>query len=65
MYDFRKITAIIQLDKLESVEKSLQAISVPGISVAKVKGYGEYTNFLALIGRVNTLELRYIPIMTK
>lgn len=47
MYKFRKITAIILLDRLEAVEKSLQAIAVPGISVSKVKGYGEYANFFS------------------
>ena len=47
MYDYRKITAIIQVDRLETVEKSLQAIAVPGISVTKVKGYGEYANFFS------------------
>lgn len=47
MYDYRKITAIIQVERLEAVEKSLQAIAVPGISVTKVKGYGEYANFFS------------------
>jgi len=43
--DYRKVTAIIQLSKLEMVEKRLQQISVPGMSVTKVKGYGEVPNF--------------------
>ena len=42
---FRKVTAIIRPDSLEKVEKALQALSVPGVSVTKVKGYGEYANF--------------------
>jgi nitrogen regulatory protein P-II 1 len=42
---FRKVTAIVQPGVLEKVEKSLQDIGVRGISVTKVKGYGEYANF--------------------
>tara|TARA_R110002111_G_scaffold151735_4_gene218467 strand:- start:1289 stop:1621 length:333 start_codon:yes stop_codon:yes gene_type:complete len=43
--DFRKVTAIIQSGTLEKVEKALQGVNVPGISVTKVKGFGEYANF--------------------
>lgn len=42
---FNKITAIIQREKLEEVERSLEGIGVPGISVTHVKGYGDYANF--------------------
>lgn len=42
---YRKITAIIRSDVLEKVEKKLQEIGVQGISVTKVKGYGEYADF--------------------
>lgn len=47
MFEFRKITAIIQVSRLESVEQALKEIAVPGISVTKVKGYGEYANFFS------------------
>jgi nitrogen regulatory protein P-II 1 len=43
--DFCKVTAIIRPDSLEDVEKALQRLAVPGVSVTKVKGYGEYANF--------------------
>jgi nitrogen regulatory protein P-II 1 len=43
--DFRKVTAIIQFGVLEKVEKALQSANVPGVSVTKVKGFGEYANF--------------------
>ena len=42
---YRKVTAIIRCDVLEKVEHELQAMGVRGISVTKVKGYGEYTDF--------------------
>lgn len=42
---FRKVTAIIRPDRLEAVEDRLRDLAVPGISVTKVKGYGEYANF--------------------
>ena len=43
--EFCKITAIIRPDCLESVEVVLRAQGVPGVSVTKVKGYGEYSDF--------------------
>ena len=43
--DYRKITAIVRSDTLEHVEMRLKAIGIDGISVTKVKGFGEYSNF--------------------
>ncbi len=43
--NFRKVTAIIRPDLLEQVEDRLKVLNVPGVSVSKVKGYGEYANF--------------------
>lgn len=45
--NLRKVTAIIRSERLEEVEKRLQEAGVKGLSVTKVKGYGEYANFLA------------------
>jgi nitrogen regulatory protein P-II 1 len=45
MMDFRKVIAIIRPECLERVEQALQALHVPGVSVAWVKGYGEYKDF--------------------
>lgn len=42
---FCKVTAIIRPERLESVERALKAQCVPGVSVSKVKGYGEYADF--------------------
>ncbi len=42
---FRKVIAIIRPERLEAVEKALKQRGVPGISVTKVKGFGEYANF--------------------
>lgn len=41
----RKITAIVRTLVLEKVEECLRELHVPGISVTKVKGFGEYANF--------------------
>ena len=41
----RKITAIVRTLVLEKVEERLREIHVPGISVTRVKGFGEYANF--------------------
>jgi nitrogen regulatory protein P-II 1 len=43
--DFSKVTAIIRPGALEKVEAALQALGVPGVSVTRVKGYGEYADF--------------------
>lgn len=43
--EYRKVTAIFNVDRLEQVEKRLQAIGVRGLSVSRVKGYGEYADF--------------------
>jgi len=44
---FKKITAIVRTNLLESVEKALKEIGVPGVSVSQIKGYGEYSDFYA------------------
>jgi nitrogen regulatory protein P-II 1 len=41
------VTAIVRVEVLERVERRLQDLRVPGISVTKVKGYGEYSDFFA------------------
>jgi len=43
--NYRKVTAIIRRDVLEKVERKLQEMGVRGISVTRVKGYGEYADF--------------------
>jgi len=42
--NLKKVTAIIRCEALEKVEKKLQDIGVRGVSITKVKGYGEYAN---------------------
>ena len=42
---YNKVTAIVRRDILEKVECRLREIGVKGISVTKVKGYGEYADF--------------------
>lgn len=44
---YRKVTAIVRVDLLERVETALQDLHVGGVSVSRVKGYGEYTDFFA------------------
>lgn len=42
---YRKVTAIVRSQLLETVERRLQDIGVHAISVSHVKGYGEYADF--------------------
>lgn len=43
--ELRKIVAIIRSSELEKVEERLKNMGVKGITVSRVKGYGEYANF--------------------
>ncbi len=45
--NYRKITAIFRFELLEQVEQRLQGMGVKSLTVSKVKGYGEYTDFYA------------------
>ncbi len=45
--NYRKVTAIFRLDLLGKVERKLQELGVKSVTVTKVKGYGEYTDFYA------------------
>ena len=54
---FRKITAIINPYNLEAVEEKLIELDVPGATVSKVKGYGEYANFFAPDWLVNYVKI--------
>jgi len=42
---FVAITATINKLKFDDVEKKLQELSVPGLSVSETMGYGEHKNF--------------------
>lgn len=44
---YSKITAIVRVDRLEHVEEALRDLRVSGVSVSRVKGYGEYADFFA------------------
>jgi len=43
--EFRKVTAIIRPERLKAVEDALRKLNVPGVSITRVKGFGEYANF--------------------
>ena len=41
----KRITAIVPVPMLKPLEKHLRACGVPGVTVEKVKGYGEHPNY--------------------
>jgi nitrogen regulatory protein P-II 1 len=43
--DLKKVLAIVRNDMIEHVESRLIQLGVPGITIARVKGFGEYSNF--------------------
>ena len=45
--ELRLVVAIIRTHALEAVEKSLQEIGVRGLSVVRVRGYGEHANMFS------------------
>lgn len=44
---YRKVTAIIPKSVLEKVEQALYEIGIPGMTVSKTHGLGEYRNYYA------------------
>ena len=44
---YRKVTAIIPTISLNDVEHALMEIAVPGMTVTKARGMGEYRNYYA------------------
>ena len=44
--ELKKIVAIVRSGTLEDVEASLRRLGVPGITVDRVKGFGEDANYL-------------------
>lgn len=55
--EFRKVTALIRSSVLEDVEKRLQDLGIKGVSVSRVKGYGEYANLSRSDWMVTHLKL--------
>ena len=51
------VIAIIRRDRLEHTERALRELGVTGISVSKVKGYGEYHNFFTADWMVENIRL--------
>jgi len=42
-----KITAVVRVDRMAPVEARLLELQVPGISITRVKGFGEYVDLFA------------------
>ncbi len=55
--ELRKVVAIIRGSALEKVEERLKELGVKGISVTRVKGYGEYQNFYKADWMVNNARV--------
>lgn len=47
---YKKIIAIIRVGHLEKVEHGLQEHGVKGITVSRIKGFGEYANYFSRNG---------------
>ena len=63
--ELRKVTAIIRTAVFEKVEKRLQAMGVHGMSVARVRGYGQYANYFATDWLVTHLRIEIFTERTK
>jgi nitrogen regulatory protein P-II 1 len=54
------IMAVVRGNKAEAVEKKLQGMGIKGISVSRVKGFGEYANFFTGDWMVPNVKLEII-----
>ncbi|RMD67717.1 MAG: P-II family nitrogen regulator [Gammaproteobacteria bacterium] len=54
---YHRVTAILRNEVLEKVEKRLEAMGVGGVSVTRVKGFGEYANFFSRECLVSHVQL--------
>lgn len=43
--NYKKIIAILRQGRLEATERRPRELGIPGITVTRVKGYGEYDDF--------------------
>lgn len=43
--DLKQVVAIVRTDALEDMEARLRQPGAPGLTVSRVKGFGEYANF--------------------
>jgi len=41
----KRITAILPIELMASIEEQLRSVGVPGVTVEKVHGYGEHPNY--------------------
>ena len=55
--DIKLSVAVIRSTKLQAVQKRLQEIGLGGISVSRVKGYGEYQDFFTQDGMVDEVRI--------
>lgn len=43
--NMKRITGIVPVEMLDTMERHLRAAGVPGITVERVRGYGEHPNY--------------------
>ncbi len=55
--ELRKVVAIVRGSVLEKVEERLRELGVKGITVSRVKGYGEYANYYKSDWLVNNARI--------
>ena len=55
--EVKKVVAIVRDSVLEKVEAALKSMGIAGISVSRVKGYGEYANFFKSDWMVKNVRL--------
>lgn len=55
--EYRKVTAIVRAMALDDIEQSLTVAGVKGVTVTRVKGYGEYRDFFTRDGMTEHVRL--------
>lgn len=57
MMSYRKVIAIFPRSDLEEVEKALLAHDVPGATLSRIHGFGEYRNYFTNDLMVNCMRI--------
>lgn len=63
--EVKRIVAIIRKSALEKVEEQLRQLSVRGVTVSPVKGYGEYANLYKDDWMVNNARIEIYAVAAR
>lgn len=54
---YSKVTAIMDLDDFSPLENALKTLSIPGLSISRVRGFGDYVNYYQKSGLSDSVKV--------